>query len=337
MLPLLLSPLSLNGQTAKVLLTEGIAAHGDLEFVAAARLLTRALNSDLKPPLSGADRDRALMYLGSAQVNQTEREGAATAFRTLVIGNPRYRPDTLVFPPPVTQLFAEVVQTTKVVSVEMPDQQTLVAGARDIPIRVYASSAHQITAAVFGPAGDTVAALFDGPIADSLKLSWNGLTADRKPPPSGTYRLDVASKLSATTVVRSVRIPLEIQTTAILDSTPPVPPPSESLFLPERGPARPSLALLAPGAALGLVIMIPRGLGGARFVFGGALMAGGVAGFFLRKPGQPIPDNIAANERVRRDWSRRTEAAREQARQRGGHRLVIRAGQPERIEAGTAR
>lgn len=326
-------PPPLSAQTAKVLLTEGIAAHGDLEFVAAARLLSRALNADLKPPLSGADRDRALMYLGSAHVNQTEREQAAAAFRSLVIANPRYRPDTLVFPPRVTDLFTEVVQTTKSVAVEIAAQQTLTATAKEFPIRVRASSAHQITATILGPSGDTVASLFDGPITDTLTLTWNGLTAEQKPIPSGSYRLEIASKLSPTAVVRAVRIPLEIQTT-VAEVTPSLPRPPDSLFLPERRPIGPAVALLVPGVALGGLVMIPRGLGGARFVFGVAIATGGVVGYVLKHPGRPIPENVAANERVRADWTRRAEAAREQARQRGAQRVVIRAGPPERIEEG---
>lgn len=333
----LLLPPPLSAQTAKLLLTEGIAAHRDLEFVAAARLLTRALNPDLKPPLGETERDRALMYLGSAHLNQTEREEAATAFRTLVIGNPRYRPDSLVFPPPVTQLFAEVVQTTKAVAIEMPDQHTLVAGARDITIRVFASSAHQITATILGTRGDTVVALFDGPIKDSLTVSWNGLVAEQKPPTSGSYRLEVASKLSPNAVVRAVRIPLEIQATTAPDPTPSLPAPPDSLFRPERRPAGPALALLIPGVALGTLIVIPRGLGDARFVFGGGIAVAGVVGFFLQKPGRPIPDNIAVNTRLRRDWSRRAAVLRDQARQRASTRLVIRAGPAERIEVAAGR
>ena len=329
----MLLPATLNAQTGKVLLTEGIAAHRDLEFVAAARLLARALSSDMKPPLTGLDRDRALAYLGSAYVNQNEREEAATAFRTLVIENPRFRPDSLVFPPPVTQLFAEVIQTTKAVAVEVADQQTLTAGGKDFPIRIYASSAHQVTVTILGPAGDTVAALFDGPIQDTLTVAWNGLAAEEKPVASGSYRLEVASKLSSTTVMRALRIPLEIQTTAVT-AAPPRPRPPDSLLLPERQPAGPALAILVPGVVLGTAVMTSRGLGGARFVFGGAIATAGVVGFFLKRPGRPIHPNIAANARLRRDWIRRADASREQARQRGSHRLVIRAGAPDRVELG---
>jgi hypothetical protein len=49
-----------------------------------------------------------------------EQNQAAETFRGLVLANPRYRPDELVFPPRVTRVYGEVLQTTKAVDVEAP-------------------------------------------------------------------------------------------------------------------------------------------------------------------------------------------------------------------------
>jgi len=92
-----LTPVAAAVQTANVLLTEGIRAYRDLEFAAAAQLLRRALEPTDSRGLPPADRLRALMYLGAAGIFREERDQAAATFRTLVLADPRFRPDSLVW------------------------------------------------------------------------------------------------------------------------------------------------------------------------------------------------------------------------------------------------
>ena len=130
-----LTSVPVGAQTENVLLTEGIRAYRDLEFAAAAQLLRRALEPTDAAGLSPADRLRALMYLGAAGIFREERDHAAATFRTLVLADPRFRPDSLVFPPRVTQVFDEVLQTTKAVALEAPQEARLPARAPGVPLK----------------------------------------------------------------------------------------------------------------------------------------------------------------------------------------------------------
>lgn len=332
-----LVPTSAGAQSASVLLVEGIGAYDDLEFVAASRLLRRALSPSLSPPLAPDERDRALMYLGAAALFLRNRSEAVTTLRRLVVTNPRYRPDRMKFPPDVTQVFDETLQTTKAVAVEVPSEQTLTPGADRFHIRLYASSNHWVRVAVLGPRGDTLQTLHDGPIADSLVVQWNGLDVLGQTPTAGTYRLEAVSLVVPGPPLRTVRIPLEIaRSRAEPLQLPPTPP--DSLFLPAQRPGRRQLGVLVPGLVAGAALALPAAAGaggaeGVRIGLGGALMLGSVVAYLAQKADKPIPENIAHNDSLRAEWSRRTlEVTQQNRRLAAVVRLVIRAGPAERVE-----
>ncbi|NIN10308.1 MAG: hypothetical protein GTN62_03180 [Gemmatimonadales bacterium] len=336
----LLLPSTALGQSPGVLLSEGIAAYNDLEFVAAARIFRRALEEGGEPPLTAEERERALMYLGAAELLRGARNEAVSAFRRMVLSNPRYRPDELVFPPRITRVFEEVLQTTKVVDVEVPPRRTMIAGTGTLTIRVYASSPHQIVATILDQAGDTTQTLHAAEITDSAVISWSGLDRSSRPVSPGQYRLEVASMVSPGTALRSVRIPLDVRLAPLGALAEPEPLP-DSLLLPERRPAGHGLKLLIPGAVIGGALMLPAiyqedsERRGARLVIGGVVTLGGVIGFLSQKPGRAIPQNIAHNDSLRADWRRRVaDVERENARRSAATRLSIRAGEPQRIGGG---
>lgn len=310
-------------QTPSVLLSEGIKAYGDLDFAAAAQLLRRALEAADRRTLPPADRLRALMYLGAANVFREDRDQAVATFRTLVLTDPRYRPDALTFPPRVTQLFGEVLETTKAVGLVAPPDAQFPAGDHGLTVRAYATSRHRIEARVTGAHDQTVALLYRGVIADSMALAWNGLDSAGAGVRGGPYTLVVTSSLAPGEVLRSVRLPLTVS----LRARDTLPWPQAPAPRRARGWDR---RFLVPGAILGVGLAVPAalGIGGAkpvRITLGITAATVGLIG------GRPPGPNVPASAETA--WRRELDAARAENARRRSHPLVmVRTGEPEYVE-----
>src|SRR5207245_7789122 len=101
-------PLAAQNGSAGEVMSSAVRAYRDLDFDAAARLLRRALTPPLASELDDSTRARALTYLGAAEHYRDRPDSATAVFRRLVVLVPRYRPDTLIFPPEITRLYDEV-------------------------------------------------------------------------------------------------------------------------------------------------------------------------------------------------------------------------------------
>jgi hypothetical protein len=326
-------------QTPAALLNEGVAAYNDLEFALAARILRRAVASEAEPTLSQAQLEQALVYLGASEVLLDERNRAVETFRALVLANPRYRADDLVFPPRVTRVFGEVLETTKATDVEAPRRMVLVTRTERIGFQVFPTSEQRVRATVVTNEGATVRVLFDGVIEGPRTVTWNGLDGRGRIPPPGNYRLVVASMVTEGTALRSMQMPITLEAAPLSTVDVPRPPP-DSLLKPEKRSAVPGLSILIPSAIVGAALIIPA-LGsdtensGLRIAVGGAVTIGGLVGFILMKPGAALPDNVAYNDSLRSDWNRRTtDAERENQRRQGITRYIVYTGQPYRVEGG---
>ena len=323
-------------QSPSVLLSEGAAAYEDLRFEPAARLLRRALSTDARPALSSADRDRALMHLGAADLFRGERDSARVSFRRLVLANPRYRADQLIFPPRVTGVFDDVRETTKAVAVSLARERTLVVGRSALTIRILASSAHPITASITDERGRTRRVLYNGAIEDSVRLSWNGRDASDAVLTTGRYRLDVVSRTSQDAVLRTERVPLRI--TRRRQSALPIPPPPEPVYRTAKVGATAGLKFLIPGVAIGAAVILPAAIGDgdaptARYMIGGAVTIGGILGFLSERGRTRRVEDAAATDSVRAAWRQSAaEIEGENARRGTSIRLEIRAGASQRIE-----
>ncbi|MBI2073830.1 MAG: hypothetical protein HYT81_12520 [Gemmatimonadetes bacterium] len=320
-----LTPVPAAAQTASVLLAEGIRAYRDLEFAAAAQLLRRALEPSGTRGLSPTDRLRALMLLGASGIFGEARDQAVAAFRTLVLADPRFRPDTLVFPPRVTQVFQEVLQTTKAIALAAPREARLPAGDRGFAVRAHATSRHRIEARITSAQGDSIATLYRGQITDSVVLAWNGLDSSGSVVPAGRYTLVVTSSLAPDQVLRSVRLPLEV-TLSTADTLPwPVAPPGVSAGWDPR--------FVIPGLLLGAGLAAPAALGiggakGARITLGLAFGTIGIVG------GRRPASGPAASAEA--DWRAQMAAAREEnQRRRSRPQMIIRTGPPQFREGPT--
>ena len=319
-------------QTARDLVTQGVRAYRALEYDAAVALLKRSVADRAIGTLSTAERAQALTYLGATELFRGRRDSAALAFADVVQLDPRYRPDELVFPPQVTNLFQEVRQATKMVSLAVPPVTEVRARLDRFTARVFTSSLADVAVTLARDDGTPVRELYMGPVADSLTVTWDGFSAGGTPVATGRYVLRVAPRTAGAVAPPVRQVTLDIEQQAA-DTLPWPPAPPTPALLPERTPAGPAVRSLAAGvAAAAAAIVLPsvmaRGAGGsdARFAVGAAIGVAGVVGFIAQRPGRPLAANVQANTLQRDAWMRRLDSVKgENATRRATARLVIRA------------
>jgi len=332
---LLAAPGAASAQSAAAVLAQGARAYDDLELDNAAGLLRRALAVQGADALAPRDASRALMYLAATELLREHADSARAVARRLVLADPRFRPDELVFPPQVLTFYEGVRRATPVVIARAPADTAIRPGAEALAVRLYASTFHEVTATLGTEAGRVVRMLYAGPIGDSLDLHWNGLdSSGTASPPNGRYAITVTSLDRQRRIVRILRLPLEV-TLGRVDTLPHPGPPADSLLLPERQPMGPGLKALAPGALAGVAIAVLPSVvangedaSAARFVVGGSLTIAGIAAFLSHHPGKSIPANVAHNRALRDAWRREDALVASRNAERARGMIGIRVGAP---------
>lgn len=322
-------------QSPAVLLDEGIAAYRDVDLVAAARLLRRALEAREGAALNDAQRQRALMYLGAAEHLARAEDRAAAAFRELILLNPGFRPDTMVFPPPVTATFRRVLGTTKAAALTVPERHTFVPGQAGYPVTVTVTSSQFVTLQLERPDGGALVTLMDDRVDDSVTVQWDGRDADGRVVPEGRFVLRAVSSAAPCSPLRWVAVPIAIEQRTLAPR--PIPAFPRDSLRPERTGGGLRLELGAPLIGLGTLIWAPPVLADVdhaapRIVIGGGLTVGGLVALLSRGRGKPIPENIAFNRELRRRHERRVAAVERANARRGEPELTIRAGAVQRGE-----
>lgn len=319
-------------QSPNDLLARGVAAYQALDYDQAAALLRRSLTRDSSSgePLIPVARAKALSYLGATEIFRGRRDSAVAAFRALVLLDPRYHPDELVFPPKVTALYQEVRKDTRTLALEAPPLTRIHGRIEPFAARIISSSLADVTVAIERADGTRLRTLYAGPVADSMTVLWDGLAADGKVPSDGRYALRVTSR--GNNAARGLTIPLDIKQL----ETDTLPWPHQPALLPEHTSSSMALRSLGAGvvagaAAFALPAIVSRGTtaSSARFALGLGLTATGVAGFLMHRPGRPIPENMDANRTKRAAWQEDLASVRNENASRrtgGGARLEIRAG-----------
>lgn len=321
-------------QTASELLGRGTAAVQNLDYDSAAILLRGALARSGADALPDSSRSRAMMFLGATEFFRDHRDSAAAVFTRLLVLNPRYRPDDLIFPPEVSSLFQDVRSGLHAVAARVAPLTTISGPGDRLAVKLYATSLHEITA-VLTRGGRPVRTLYRGGIGDSLEVLWDGRDSTGSAADSGAYLLRVSSRDPAGRVSRVLEVPLDVRITR-RDTLLWPPPMSDSLLLPEHraggGAGRAlviGLGAAAAAAALPAVIASGESGTGARFAVVVASGAAGILGFRSHRQLQPIPENIASNQALRRSWQRRMDTVRaENQSRRTETRMEIRAGAP---------
>ena len=320
-------------QTPAERLARGIRAYQNLDYDSAAAALRAALAGSGRAALNDSGRMSALVYLGATELFRDRRDSATAVFRRLLLVDPRYRPDQLVFPPEVSSLFQDVRLDTRSVAVSVQPLTRITAAGDRFVVWLYATSYHPIDVAVRRTDGVLVTTLYQGWAGDSLQVLWDGRTNLGALADSGRYMLHVDSRGSDGRVVRSVGVPLEI-TTLGGDTLAWPGRLADSLFRPEHAAGGSGVRALITGLAAAAAVaalpsLVARGSGGSgdRFAVVGALGVAGLLGFQNQRRPQPIPENIAANLALRLNWQRQVDSVRtENAARLQTGRLVIRAG-----------
>jgi tetratricopeptide (TPR) repeat protein len=320
------------------LVESGLRHYQRLEYDSAVISLRRALRRTPADSLTDSARARALTYLAASELFRGRRDSALAVFRRLVILDPRTRPDPLVFPPEVQTIYDFARDVTKVVAVQAPRDTSIRLGADRFLARLYASSFHQIIVTLEREDGFTVRTLYAGPISDTLQVYWTGEDTVFMANDSGRLVFTVTSLSSAGRQARVLRLPLDL-VLGPQDTLPTPPPLPDSLFLPEREPAKVGFRALGRGAGIGVAVALLPGLvaggdapSGSRFFVAGGLTIAGVVGFLKHRPGRPLLDNISANQSLRDGWQAQIQmTAQENAIRVLQKRLDIHVGRPEVI------
>lgn len=335
-----LLPAGVSGQESPqtALLDRGIRAYQTLDYETAASLLRRALAASAPDTLTSVERVRALTYLAATDFYRDRRDSATMVFSRLVRMAPRARPDPLIFPPEVTAVYDAVRRATKVVAADLPDTIVDLNGGH-YPIRLAASSFHEIVVTLEQEDGRFLRGLYAGPIGDTLQVRWDGTDSAGVPLSTGQYVIAVTSRPTpGGEVLRVLRVPLEVKAGGGRDTLPwPATPPTP---LPERARSGPALRALAAGflggtAALALPSVVAQDAhpAGARFAVAGAVSLAGLFGYFAHKPGRPLPENVVANRERRAAWQIVVDSVRrENGARRREVRLTIRSGVPVIID-----
>ena len=332
------SPLS--AQSASSFLAQGIRAYQNLDYATAAGMLRRAFGvHEGADTLAGTERARAYVYLGASDLYRGRRDSAFVVFRRLITFDPRFRPDPLVFPPEVTNIYDFAREATKVVAVRYASDTVVKLGIERYPLRLYASSFHQITVTLNRENGTTVRSLYAGPISDSLDLRWDGTDTAGFVGDTGSYRLTVTSLPTVggqgQRIVR-IRLALHLERR---DTLPLPPAPADSLLRPEHTTGHDATrSLMRGGLVTAGVLVLPSlvasgvGPSGPKIAVAGGVAVASIVGFFLQRPGRPIPENIAANQALRDRWTADHDAvARQNADLKRQVRLTVHAGAAEVI------
>jgi hypothetical protein len=331
-------PAAARAQSATQLVAQAVRAYQELDFPTAGSLLRRAMAME-RGGLAPRERVSAFSYLAASELYRGRRDSAYAVFRRLVVFDPRARPDPLVFPPEVTTIFDFAREATKVAALELPAETTFQIGAERFPLRLYASSYHQIIVALTQENGLTVRTLYSGPISDTLDVRWDGQDATTLRGDSGRFLLTVTSLPTVGgQAPRVVRVALDL-TVQRPETLPLPPPPADSLLSPERRAHSQALSALARGGIVSAgVLVLPavvangNGPSGPRIAVAGGVAIASVVAFFAQRPGRRLAGNIAANETLRAQWrAQRDEIARQNAMKARLIRLTVHSGRIEVI------
>lgn len=290
-------------------LARPMAAYNDLDFDASAAGFRSVLALEGTARLAPADRRRALMYLGASEVFRSRRDAAVEAFRQIIIEDPRYRPDQLVFPPEVSTAFTAARAGIRATAVSLPQEMRIESAEDRLPVQVYLVSPHNIRVAITDGFGGAVRVLHDGDARDSLDLMWNGRDGLGRLREPGQYLLRVTSRNPEGRDEREVEVPLVIE--RVGRDTLPIPEPlPASSFRPEAAAASSGTRFVVTGlTAAGLVAALPAVVGAdtdglsLRFGVAAGLGIAGILGMQRASAPRPIPENVEWNRRQRDAWA----------------------------------
>jgi len=333
------TPSSVKAQSTDSLLATGIRAYKNLEFDLAARLLRRRVAQLTAASAPVAERAQGLVYLGAAELFRGRRDSAVAVFQRLVLLDPRYRPDQLVFPPEVTSVFSGVRLRTKSAVIVVARDFEIVPGAAPARFWIVVSSFQLADVSLRYNDGGPFRVLYSGPVGDSLPVDWDGFDAAGQLPPVSRVLLRVASRAPTGELASMQQLLLDLKISRS-DTLPWPDAPADSELRPERSASGPATRAFLGGVLLSAaVVSLPTAVGshdtpsGPRVAVASAVGVATALGYLLHRPSRRLPANIRANEALREAWRARVAAVQaENARRLADVRLRVHAGDPAAIE-----
>src|SRR5947207_14826573 len=277
-------------------------AYKNLDFDAATLLLRRGVGQLTAAKAPVAQRAQGLVYLGAAELFRGRRDSAVAVFRRLVVLDPRYRPDQLVFPPEVTSVFEAVRLRTKTVAIVVPRDTVIPVEDGAFRARLVASSFQTVNVTLLYENGTSFRPLYFGPIGDSLEVQWEGRDAAGQPVPVDRLLLRVASRAPTGELASMVQLPLDLKINR--PATLPWPhAPADSALPPRDSTTSPATRALLGGLLLSAaVVSLPVAVGshdtpsGPRVAVASAVGVATALGYLLHRSGRPLAANIRAND-----------------------------------------
>lgn len=328
----------LGAQAAPDPIATAVAAYNDLDYDVATTRLRAALALTGAQRLNDENRARAFMYLGASELFRGVRPAAADAFRQLLLIDPRYRPDGVIFPPEVVAVFQETRIGVRAVAAVIAPNAELEIPTDRLPIRLFASSLHDIRVRVTTSLGAPERVLYEGVIGDSLLVSWDGREASGRAGAPGRYLLRIASRGPGGNTEREMQVPLEVEHVRI-DTLPWPEPLAQSALRPETEVRANGIRQFITGMAGAVAVVVLPALVGAdegsstRYAVAGALGVGGIVGLATAAKPRPVPENIAFNRARRAEWEREVQRVQaENAQRLAKVRLRIRAERGVMVE-----
>lgn len=319
-------------------LAAALASYRNLDYDLAVNRLRSALARTGATRLSDADRARALMYVGATEIFRNVRTSAVDAFRSLLLTDPRYRPDQLIFPPEVVALFEETRIGVRAVGVLIAPSSDITVPTDRLPIRLFASTIHEIRVRVTTSLGAPERVLYEGVIGDSLLVAWDGREASGRAGAPGRYLLRVTSRGPDGNGERELQVPLEVEHLRI-DTLPWPEPLTASALRPETMVRANGIQQLLTGIAGAVAVVVLPSIVGAtegessRYAVAGLIGAAGVIGLATASRPRPVPENVEWNRARRAEWEREGARVRaENETRRGTVRLRVRAERPVTVE-----
>ena len=135
----------------------GIQAYLNLEFQR-----TRRIRNSLAYNASIAEETRmtALSYLAATNVFLGQESAAEIVYCHLLIQDPTFRPDQLMFPPEVTSFFEDVRKGTRVVRALFDESIVVEIGMESVLVDIVSSSEHSVVVEMHYAGGTAYARLF---------------------------------------------------------------------------------------------------------------------------------------------------------------------------------
>ena len=242
------------------------------------------------------------------------------------------------FPPEVVALYQETRIGIRATSAEIQSPSEIAIPTDRLPIKIFASTLHDIRVRVTTSLGAPERVLYEGVIGDSLLVSWDGREAGGAAGRPGRYLLRIASRSATGTPEREVQIPLEVEHVPI-DTLPWLEPLSSNQLRPERvvraNGARQIVTAIVGAAA---VVVLPSLIGATdasslRYGVAAGVGLAGVIGLATATRAQPVPENIAFNNAKRADWMQESERVKAENRTRlAGVRLRVRVERAVTVE-----